>query len=76
LSFMATSEEGYGSGAPHLAIHHTIQKYRKEGFMIDFEGGKEPGMARFYSGFGAMECIYLRVYNFTINPFVWIRALK
>lgn len=53
-----------------LCIAHDAGKDR----ILDLEGGNEPDLARFYSGFGAKEVVYLHVKKNEL-PF-WIRWLK
>lgn len=51
---VGNSPEGRDSGASHLLIHSFIEDYAGKNMILDFEGSDVPGLAFFYSGFGAM----------------------
>lgn len=75
--FSATSSDAYSTGAPHLTIHNVISKFIPEGYIIDFEGTNDANLARFYEGFGALQCIYAKFSTYySLNPLQWIRALR
>lgn len=50
---VGNSPEGRDSGASHLLIHSFIEDYAGKNWVLDFEGSDVPGLAFFYSGFGA-----------------------
>jgi hypothetical protein len=62
--FSGVSDEGRKHSVMHLLvdrfIHHAVGRLQ----FLDFEGSNDPDLARFYSGFGAAECLYLHI---TIN---------
>lgn len=53
--FSGTSEEGKKCGALFNLINSVIKDYEKSGFILDFEGSQNEGLARFYEGFGAVN---------------------
>ena len=48
----SSSEEGYDKQAAFLIFDNVIEKYSNKDFILDFEGSKNEGIARFYRGFG------------------------
>lgn len=50
---VGNTPEGRDSGASHLLIHSFIEDYAGKNIVLDFEGSDVPGLAFFYSGFGA-----------------------
>ncbi len=50
---VGNTPEGRESGASHLLIHSFIEKQAGTCLLLDFEGSDVPGLAFFYSGFGA-----------------------
>lgn len=64
LLLNASSSYGKECGAPTLLIDQMIQLHAGSDHMLDFEGSSIPGLARFYSGFGAHdEPFYFHVEN-------------
>lgn len=53
LLLLAASEEARGNGAMHFLIDHLVSRFGGRDVVLDFEGGNEAGMARFYKSFGA-----------------------
>ena len=56
--FSGTSKIGKEKGALFFLLDSIIKDYAKSGFILDFEGSKNNGLARFYKGFGAVEQNY------------------
>lgn len=50
---VGNTPEAKESGASHLLIHSFIEKNAGTNLTLDFEGSDVPGLAFFYSGFGA-----------------------
>jgi len=70
----ASSDHGKSIGAPTLLIDQMIHSKSGMDHVIDFEGSSLPGLARFYSGFGAEnEPFYFHVEN---QLPLWARWLK
>lgn len=58
--FSGMGQEGKDSGAMILLIDRFIEENANKNLVLDFEGSNDPGLARFYRGFGAKECVYLQ----------------
>ena len=58
--FSGMGEEGKEAGAMYLLIDRFIVENAHKNLVLDFEGSNDPGLARFYRGFGAKECVYLQ----------------
>ncbi|GAB4305655.1 MAG: hypothetical protein Kow0068_26640 [Marinilabiliales bacterium] len=72
--FGASSKEGKEKSAMFAIFDHFIEKYSEKILILDFEGSELPGLARFYSGFGAKPFYYL---NIKKNALPWyIRYFK
>jgi len=61
-----------------LLLDTVIQEFAESTLVLDFEGSNEPGLARFYQGFGSQEVIYYRLeinrLVFPLNKLVqWIK---
>ncbi|MCB0795101.1 MAG: GNAT family N-acetyltransferase [Flavobacteriales bacterium] len=52
--------EGRGKGAMHRLIEHAIQRHAGRVHWLDLAGSDDPGLNRFYAGFGASSVLYLR----------------
>lgn len=59
LKGLATPD-GRNMRAMHALIDHVIAEHAATGVVLDFAGGNDPQLARFYSGFGAEPVVYLR----------------
>ena len=57
----ATNETGKKGGAMFLIVDYFLQKYAGNPWILDFEGSQIPGLARFYSGFGATPRYYSKI---------------
>lgn len=67
--FAAASPAGKQAGAPLLLLDHIIQQYAgTPGFVLDFEGGMIPSIARFFANFGATPALYAAVALSTPQP--------
>lgn len=65
-------------GREYSAMHYLINEYIKSNAgrlrALDFEGSNNINLARFYSGFAAVESVYLHVrYNNLPVPFRWFK---
>ncbi|HTL83176.1 MAG TPA: GNAT family N-acetyltransferase, partial [Bacteroidia bacterium] len=58
--FSGMNEEGREKGAMYFLIDHFIEQNSQKNLVLDFEGSNDPGLARFYRGFGSKECVYLQ----------------
>ncbi|MBN2175041.1 MAG: hypothetical protein JW731_12985 [Bacteroidales bacterium] len=56
--FSGLSETGKELGAMPFLIDHFISENARHHITLDFEGSNDPGLARFYQGFGSKECTY------------------
>ncbi len=61
LLFSGSTPEARNNGAMSLLIDHFIQEHAGKELVLDFEGSADPGLARFYRGFGSEECVFLRI---------------
>ncbi len=57
----ASTPEGIENKAMFLIIDSYIKENAENYLTLDFEGSKIPGLARFYGGFGAIECEYYNI---------------
>lgn len=62
--FSGVSNEGRTLSVMHLLVDTFIHDAVGRLQFLDFEGSNDSDLARFYSGFGAAECLYLHI---TIN---------
>ncbi len=70
----ASSEYGKSIGAPTLLIDQMVHSKSGMDHILDFEGSSIPGLARFYSGFGAInEPFFFHVEN---QLPLWARWIK
>jgi hypothetical protein len=56
--FAASSPEARTNGAMFLLIDRFIAENAGTGLLLDFEGGNDPNLGRFYKSFGALEVPY------------------
>lgn len=56
--FAASSPEARENGAMFMLIDRFMAGHAGKGLVLDFEGGNDPNLGRFYSSFGAKEVIY------------------
>lgn len=56
--FSSLNDEGRQLGAMPWLIDQVIQANAGKSFILDFEGSNDPGLARFFKGFGALEANY------------------
>lgn len=61
--FTDVSELGMKNGAMFALFDFLIKSYSNSGKTLDFEGSMNPGIARFYKGFGGKEVKYYRIYR-------------
>ena len=67
--FSGLSEKGKESGAMFYLIDWFIRENSENPLILDFEGSNDPGLARFYKGFGAEETSYYSVWQ---NNLPWL----
>jgi len=66
--FAASSLEARENGAMFLLIDHFIRENAFQELTLDFEGGNDPGLGRFYKSFGARESTYCKL---RIDHLIW-----
>ncbi len=72
--FSGTGEKARQKNAMHYMIDEYIRSNSGRFSKLDFEGSNNNNLARFYSGFGAIETVYLHVrYNNLPLPFRWLK---
>ena len=70
----ASNEEGKKLGAMFFLVDNFIQTNAEKEIILDFEGSMIPGVARFYSGFGATPETYFQLkFNRLPLPFRWFK---
>lgn len=75
--FAASSEKARENGAMFMLIDRYIQAHAGSGGLLDFEGGNDPALGRFYRGFGAILVNYSALsYNALPKPVQWIFSLR
>jgi hypothetical protein len=57
--FGASSAQGRKLGAMGFLLNHLIEQASNQDMVFDFEGSEVPGVANFYTGFGAEPVSYL-----------------
>ncbi len=57
--FAASAPQARENGAMFLLIDRFIRQHAGQKAILDFEGGNDPGVGRFYKGFGGTEAGYL-----------------
>jgi len=66
--FAASAPQARENGAMFLLIDHFIRENALQRLTLDFEGGNDTGLGRFYKSFGAKEIPY---YQLRINRLNW-----
>ncbi|GAB4327806.1 MAG: hypothetical protein Kow00127_20500 [Bacteroidales bacterium] len=59
--FSGLNDEGRKNRAMVWLIDRFIEKYQRQHLTLDFEGSNDPGLARFYKGFGSTPVTYPHV---------------
>jgi hypothetical protein len=59
--FSGATPEARTSGAMSLLVDTFIKENAGKELVLDFEGSTNPGLARFYRGFGSEECVFLQI---------------
>lgn len=72
--FAASAPIARDNGAMFLLVDGFIREHSGQPLIFDFEGGNDPGVGRFYKGFGATGITY-PVYRVNKLPGVIVRAL-
>ncbi len=65
----SVTEAGKKNQANHFLVDHIIREFSGKDLLLDFEGSDIPGIAEFYSGFGAVDQPY---YFLKWNDLPWI----
>lgn len=66
----SSNAQGIEQSAMFLLIDHYIQNNAGKNMILDFEGSNIPGIARFYTGFGATPQIYYSVFQNRLSKFL------
>lgn len=76
--FAASDPAARENGAMFLLIDQIIKLHAGSGTILDFEGGNDPNLARFYKGFGACEVVYpaLRINRLPFFLWMGIRLIR
>jgi lipid II:glycine glycyltransferase (peptidoglycan interpeptide bridge formation enzyme) len=75
--FSGSNEKAKETGAMTYLFDQVIREYSETQMILDFEGSNDPGLARFYKGFGAKEVHYSRLtYNVLPFPLKQLAQLK
>lgn len=76
--FAASDPAARENGAMFFLIDQIINKYAGSETILDFEGGNDPNLARFYKGFGACEVVYpaLRINRLPFLLWTGIRIIR
>ena len=70
----ASGEEGKKLRAMYFLVDNFIKSNSEHDLKLDFEGSMIPGVARFYSGFGATPETYFQLkFNRLPLPFKWLK---
>ncbi|HSO86131.1 MAG TPA: hypothetical protein VLQ91_06240 [Draconibacterium sp.] len=70
----ASNKEGKKLGAMYFLVDSFIKTNAEHDLKLDFEGSMVPGVARFYSGFGAIPETYFQLkFNRLPLPFRWFK---
>jgi hypothetical protein len=70
----ASNNEGKNLGAMYFLVDNFIKTNAGHDIILDFEGSMIPGVARFYSGFGAIPETYFQLkFNRLPLPFKWLK---
>lgn len=69
LLFSGSTPEARENGAMSAIIDSFIREHAGQNITLDFEGSMEKNLARFYSGFGSKECVFLQI---EINHFPFL----
>jgi hypothetical protein len=59
--FSGATPEARENGAMFMLVDHFVRTHAGQKLILDFEGSSQAGLARFYSGFGSKECVFLRI---------------
>lgn len=59
--FSGITQAGREQGAMFCLVDHFIRMHAGKALLLDFEGSRDPGLARFYRGFGSKECVFLQL---------------
>ena len=70
----ASGKEGKKLGAMYFLVDNFIKSNAGQDLILDFEGSMVPGVARFYSGFGATPETYFQLkFNRLPLPLKWLK---
>ena len=72
--FSGANEKAKENAALPFLIDRCVSEHAGSGKILDFEGSNDPGLARFYKGFGSAECVYLQVKKNNLPKLIkWIK---
>ncbi|MEN8118464.1 MAG: hypothetical protein ABFS16_15885 [Bacteroidota bacterium] len=73
----ASNEQGKELRAMYFLVNKFIEENATKNLVLDFEGSMIPGVARFYSGFGASPETYFQLkINRLPLPLKWVKASR
>ncbi len=61
LLFSGSDQAARENGAMFLLVDSYIKDHAGQQLVLDFEGSSDKNLARFYSGFGSKECVFLQI---------------
>ena len=61
LLFSGSDQAVRENGAMFLLVDAFIKDHARQQLVLDFEGSSDKNLARFYSGFGSKECVFLQI---------------
>ncbi len=77
LTFIGSSSTtlGYEKAAAFLLFDEVIKTFSAGNLILDFEGSKTPGVARFYKSFGGIEKNYYQISNRAYSVYKTIKSI-
>lgn len=72
----SSSDEGYEKKAVFAIFENVIKAYSNKKFILDFEGSKNEGVARFYRGFGGKVIEYGEIKSSLHSILLLLKKLK
>lgn len=74
--FSGSTLAGREQGAMFSLVDHFIRMHAGKALLLDFEGSRDPGLARFYRGFGSKEYVFLQLrinrMPAVLKPLAWL----
>jgi hypothetical protein len=75
MIFSGNTSQAKKNGAMTALINAYIKDHSGQNIVLDFEGSNDEKLARFYSGFGSKECVYLQFVSIRF-PFLFKHIAK